>query len=415
MKPFVRMLIVVITLVALVVGGAAAREAMTIGSTVDSMRQQIVDMAKFIHANPESGNKEFKAAELLTTTLADNGFAIEQGVVGLSTAFVATYKNAGGGTAVSFMAEYDALDGLGHGCGHNLIAASCVGAAIALSRNLGDTPATVIVFGCPAEETTSGKIPMAAAGLFNLADVGFQMHPGNSVIGNYTLALNLMDFTFSGKASHAASAPYEGRSALDGVMMLFNGIEYMREHVRPDVRIHGIITNGGQAANIVPEAAAARFYVRSMERPYLDSVVKRVHAIAEAAAMATETKVTIAPIKQYDNVVNVPSFMKLIQDKARDYGMGEMPFAAPGGAAASTDFGTASSSIPCVMFSLPVVATGSVAGHSRDMVAACASEFGLESAVIASKIMADAGLELINNPEMIKTIGAEWEVVKAGN
>ncbi|HWP69226.1 MAG TPA: amidohydrolase, partial [Rectinemataceae bacterium] len=353
----------------------------------------------------------------LTKTLVDNGFVVEKGVAGLATAFVATYKNAGGGPAVSFMAEYDALDGLGHGCGHNIIAASCTGAAIALSRNLGSTPATVIVFGCPAEETTSGKIAMAAAGLFERADIGLQMHPGSNTanVGTVTLALNLMDFSFVGKASHAASAPEMGRSALDGVMMLFNGIEYMLEHVRQDIRIHGIVTNGGQAANIVPETAAARFYVRGLERPYLDTVVARVYAVAKAAAMATETTVTITPIKQYDNVVNVPSFMSLLQDEAKIYGVADMPVPPPvTSGAASTDFGTASSRIPCVIFSLPVSATTAVAGHSRDYVAATGTEFGLASAVLASKIMASTGLELINNPGLLAKIKAEWAVAKAG-
>jgi len=415
MKSALRMLLIAFALLALVVGGATAQTNTAIGATVDSMRPQIIGWARFIHENPESGNKEFKAVDLLTKVLAENGFEIEKGVAGLATAFVATYKNAGGGTAISFMAEYDALDGLGHGCGHNIIGASCIGAAIALSKNLGNTPATVIVFGTPAEETTSGKIAMAAAGLFNKADVGMQMHPGGAGVGNYTLALNLVDFIYAGKASHAASAPWVGRSALDGVMMLFNGIEYMREHVKPDTRIHGIVTNGGQAANIVPESASARFYVRGTERPYLDSVVKRVYAIAEAAAMATETKLTISPIKQYDNVVNVPSFMKMLQTTAKAYFPTELPIAQPGGAAASTDFGTASSTIPCVMFGLPVTPTGSPAGHTRDMVAACITDYGLESAVIASKIMADAGLQIINDPELLATIRADWEIAKAGS
>lgn len=415
MKSALRTLLVALALLALVACSATAQGAASIGATVDSMRDDIISWARFIHENPELGNREFKAVELLTGVLAEHGFEIELGVAGLSTAFVATYKNAGGGTAISFMAEYDSLEGLGHGCGHNIIGSSCVGAAIALSKSLGDTPATVIVFGCPAEETTSGKIPMAAEGLFNRADVGMQMHPGGDSVGMYTLALNLVDFSYAGKASHAASAPWEGRSALDGIMMLFNGVEYMREHVKPDTRIHGIVTNGGQAANIVPESASARFYVRGTERPYLDSVVKRVYAVAEAAAIATETELTISPIKQYDNVVNVPSFMKMLQATSAAYLPEPLPISTPGGAAASTDFGTASSSIPCVIFGLSPTPVGSPAGHSRDMVAACITDFGLETAVTAAKIMADAGLQLINNPEMLAAIRADWEVTKAGS
>ena len=323
------------------------------------MRHEIIDIAKFIHANPELGNQEFKAVELLTKTLADNGFVIEKGVAGLrrpSSPPTPTLAAAPPSRLWPNMTPWKAWATAAGTTSSRPHAP----ARRSPGQEPGDTPATVIVFGCPAEETTSGKIPMAAEGLFNRADVGFQMHPGANGIGSYTLALNLMDFTFTGKASHAASAPWEGRSALDGIMMLFNGIEYLREHVKPDVRIHGIVTDGGQAANIVPETASARFYVRSEERSYLDTVVKRVHAIAEAAAIATETQLTITPIKQYDNVVNVPGFMKLVQDVAKDYVGLDMPFATPGGAAASTDFGTASSSIPCVMFGLSPVPEGTV-------------------------------------------------------
>jgi len=411
-----RAVTIMIVLLSLLAVRAFADGKAGIDATISAIEPQIVQIADFIHENPESGNKEFKAVALLTKTLAENGFVIEQPVAGLETAFIATYKNAGGGPAVSFMAEYDALDGLGHGCGHNLIAASCTGAAIALSKNLGNTPATVIVFGCPAEETTSGKIAMAAAGLFDRADVGLQMHPAGDKagVGSISLALNLIDFNFDGKASHAAASPYLGRSALDGVMMMFNGVEYLREHVKQDIRIHGIVTNGGQAANIVPEKAAARFYVRGLDRPYLNSVVERVYAVANGAAMATGTTVTIKEIKQYDNVVNVPSFMKLIQETGKAAGIADMPPPDPmAGSSGSTDFGTASSRIPCVIFGLPV-STEPIAGHSREMVAATFTPMGRQSAVLAADIMANAGYDIIVNSELLAKIKADWKVAVGG-
>ncbi|MCX8013952.1 MAG: M20 family metallopeptidase, partial [Rectinema sp.] len=293
---------------------ATAGPKENIAATVNQESSQLIAMSDFIHDNPELGNKEFKAVEVLTSYLKKNGFAVEMGVAGLETAFIATYENAGGkGPAISFLAEYDALADVGHACGHNIIGTSCVGAAVALAKNLGSTPAKVIVFGCPAEETTSGKLPMAAQGLFKRADIGMQMHPntGKPSIGMKTLALNLVDFIYEGKASHAAASPELGRSALDAVMLMFAGTEYMREHVKSDIRIHGIVTNGGAAANIVPEKASARFYVRGLERPYLNTVVERVYNVARGAAMMTDTKLTISEIKQYDNVVNVPSFMDL--------------------------------------------------------------------------------------------------------
>ena len=396
---------------------SAAEGKAAIYAEADALTPKLVEIADFIHANPELGNKEFKAVDLLSKTLASNGFTIEMGVAGLETAFIATYKNAGGGPAMAFLAEYDALEGLGHACGHNVIAASCTGAAIALSKSLGKTPATVIVFGCPAEETTSGKIPMAKEGLFKRADVGFQMHPGSgkTKIGSLTLALNLIDFEFDGKSSHAASSPEKGRSALDGVMMMFNGVEYLREHVKSDIRIHGIVTKGGDAANIVPEKAAARFYVRGLERPYLNSVVERVYKVAKGAAMATETNVTIKEIKQYDNVVNVPSLMSLAAENTKAVGITDVsvlgPGEAPGG---STDFGTASSQIPCLMFALPTAPAG-VPGHSRDYAAANKTPAARAAVVQAAKIMAASAYDLIVDPKLLTKVKEDWKATVAGN
>lgn len=397
---------------------AGAGPAESISASVDQIAPQLIGIADYIHDNPELGNQEFKAVETLTSYLTSNGFTVEKGVAGLETAFVATYVNAGGnGPAISFMAEYDALAGLGHACGHNVIAASCVGAAVALSKNLGSVPAKVIVFGCPAEETTSGKIPMAKAGLFKQADVGMQMHPGSGSagIGSKTLALNLVDFNYEGKASHAAVSPEMGRSALDGVMLMFMGTEFLREHVKSDIRIHGIITNGGQAANIVPEKASARFYVRGAERPYLNSVVERVYNIARGAAMMTETKLTIQEIKQYDNIVNVSSFIDLGAEVSKMYGVENIRKIQPSDAAGgSTDFGTASSQIPCMMFSLPVASKG-VAGHSREYAEATKSPLAHEVVLTSAKIMAMAGYTIIEDPTLLAQIKKDWQAAVAGD
>lgn len=388
-----------------------------IAATVDQISSQLIEMSDFIHDNPELGNKEFRAVETLTSYLKKNGFTIEKGVAGLETAFIATYENAGGnGPSISFLAEYDALAEVGHACGHNIIGTSCVGAAVALARNLGSTPAKVIVFGCPAEETTSGKLPMAAQGLFKRADIGMQMHPnsGKPTIGMKTLALNLVDFIYEGKASHAAASPEMGRSALDAVMLMFTGTEYLREHVKSDIRIHGIVTNGGAAANIVPEKASARFYIRGLERPYLNTVVERVYNVARGAAMMTETKLAISEIKQYDNVVNVPSFMDLGLEVLQEFNIKEarkiQPWDPAGG---STDFGTASSQIPALIFGLPV-APENVAGHSREFALATKSPAGNEALLNASKIMAYIGYRLIQEPGLLSKIRADWEKSVAG-
>jgi amidohydrolase len=330
------------------------------------------------------------------------GGLVETGVAGLKTAFVATYVNKSGGPTICFLAEYDALDKLGHGCGHNIIASAGVGAGIALAKSLGDIPATIVVYGTPAEETTSGKLPMVAAGLFDRLDVALMTHPGDrTTVGAKSLALNLIDFTFEGKASHAAASPEKGISALDGVMMLFNGMEYMREHVRSDVRIHGIVTDGGAAANIVPERAAARFYVRSADRDYLNTVIERVYNVANGAAMITGTKVTIKEIKAYDNKVILDSLSDLLLDNAK--AVNAKQILPPPESTGSTDFGSVTFRVPGAELGIAFVPVGTP-GHSQAYVQAGNTPEGHEAVIVAAKTLAATGYDLITNPEVMDTM-----------
>ncbi len=379
-------------------------------ANVDNLQTKLVQINDFIHDNPENGNKEFKASELLIKTLEENGFKVEKGVAGLETAFVATFKNKEGGPTIGFLCEYDALEKLGHGCGHNIIASAGVGAGIALAKSLGDIPATIVVYGTPAEETTSGKLPMVAAGLFDRLDVALMTHPGDrTTVGAKSLALNLIDFTFQGKAAHAAAAPEKGISALDGVMMLFNGMEYLREHVRSDVRIHGIVTDGGAAANIVPERAAARFYVRSADRNYLNTVVERVYNIANGAAMITGTKVTIKQIKAYDNKVILDSLSDLLLENAK--AVNAKQILPPPESTGSTDFGSVTFRVPGAELGIAFVPVGTP-GHSQAYVQAGNTPEGHEAVIIAAKTLAATGYDLITNPELLKKVKAEFAATK---
>lgn len=392
-------------------GAAMAAGKQDIYSVVDGMQQKLVQINDFIHDNPETGNKEFKAVDLLTSTLADNGFKIEKGVAGLETAFIATYVHKGGGPTIGFLAEYDALEKLGHGCGHNIISTAAVGAGIALSKSLGDTPATIIVYGTPAEETTSGKLPMTSAGLFDRLDVALMTHPGDrTTVGSKSLALNLVDFTFTGKASHAAAAPEKGISALDGVMMTFNGIEYLREHVRSDVRIHGIVTDGGAAANIVPERAAARFYIRGAERNYLNTVVERVYNVARGAALATGTTLTIKEIKAYDNKVLIDSLNKVLLENAEAAGAKQI--LPPPESTGSTDFGSVTFRVPGAELGIAFVPVGT-AGHSQAFVQAGNTPAGHEAVMAAAKALAATGYDLITKPELLSQVKADFQAIKA--
>ncbi|MFF0830974.1 M20 family metallopeptidase [Brevibacillus sp. NPDC003359] len=382
----------------------------SIYKTVDHLRELLISINDYIHDNPELGHQEFKAVDLLTSTLAECGFQIEKGVAGLPTAFTARYTNQEGGPVIGLICEYDALEGLGHGCGHNLQAASITGAAIALRNNLGDLPATIIVYGTPAEETTSGKVPMAEAGLFDGLDVAMMMHGGDrTTVDGKSLAINAVEFVFEGKPSHAAVAPEQGISALDAVLLTFNGIEYLREHVRSDVKMHGIITDGGTAPNIVPERAASKFLIRAADRAYLNSVVERVYNVARGAALATGAKLTIHEGKALDNKLNVQRLNDLLLDHARQAGAREIT--PPRQSTGSTDFSTVTHRVPGACLRVSFVPFG-VSNHTREWVEAGKSPDGYAAIIAAAKAIAGASYDLITHPEILKEIQDEFQVAK---
>ncbi|SFL76913.1 amidohydrolase [Paenibacillus sp. 1_12] len=388
-----------------------SKSKQNIYASVDSLRDTIIGINDFIHDHPELGNNEFQAVELLTRTLAAHHFQVEQGLAGLPTAFKATYANQAGGPIIGLLCEYDALEGLGHGCGHNLQASSIVGAAIALSQNLGDVPATIVVYGTPAEETTSGKLPMIKAGVFDDIDVALMMHGGDrTTVDGKSLAMNLIDFIFEGKAAHAAVAPEKGISALDGVLMTFNAIEYLREHVRSDVKMHGVITNGGIAANIVPDLATAQFYVRAADRPYLDTVLERVYNAARGAALATGSKLTIKEVKRCENKVNVDRLNQVLLKNAEEAGIKEI--SPPRSSTGSTDFGNVTYIVPGACLRVAFVPFGT-ASHSTEWVEAGTSEEGHQAVILASKALACSAYDLITVPNLLLEVKEEFDKAKS--
>lgn len=377
---------------------------------IEGMREKLVGINDFIHDNPEIGNQEYKAYQLLTTIFDEAGFAVEKEVIGLATAFKATYSIGTGGPNIGLLCEYDALEGLGHGCGHNLQPAAIVGAAVALAQGLGELPANIIVYGTPAEETTSAKLPMAKAGIFDNLDIAFMMHASDrTTVDGKSLAVTLVDFVFTGKAAHAAIAPDKGISALDGVLMTFNGIEYLREHVRPDVRMHGIITDGGKAANIVPERAAAQFYIRANDRPHLDIVLERVYNVARGAALMTGAKLSINEIKAYDNKINSETVNQILLENA--HAVGAKDITAPRQYTGSTDFSCVTYRVPgaCLRVGFVPIDTPS---HSAEWVQAARSSKAHEALIVAAKAIAGSCYELVENPKLLHKIKVEFQSAK---
>lgn len=244
-------------------------------------------------AEPETGSQEFKSSEALVAVLREAGFQVQYPYGGVPTAFNAVFKK-GDGPVVVLLAEYDALPEIGHACGHNVSGVMSALAGVALKEALSDIAGEVRVVGTPAEETNGAKVTFAEQGFFDDADIAMMIHltTGENRIGYRSLALQALEFTFTGKPAHAASCPWEGVNALNGAQLFFHSIDMLRQHVRPEVRMHGVLIEGGNVANVVPEKTVARFYFRAPWKKYLGEMMKQVFNCARGSALATGTEVT---------------------------------------------------------------------------------------------------------------------------
>jgi amidohydrolase len=381
-----------------------------IKENVEQNKDLYISTSHKIHANPEIGNEEFFASGLLTEILANEGFAIEKAVAGHETSFVARKKSSKPGPSIAFLAEYDALPGLGHGCGHNIIGTLSVAAAIALSKVIDETGGEAVVFGTPAEEggpNGSAKGSFVKHGLVNGIDAAMMIHP-NAKTGLTTpsLAVDPLDFEYIGKSAHAAAAPHEGINALDAVIQLFNGINALRQHVTDDVRIHGIITHGGDAPNIVPDYAKARFYIRAATRTKLNEVTKRVKAIAEGAALATGAKLNVIAFQnEVDNLILNDRYNTLFKEVMEE--LGEDVSDSKEGMG-STDAGNISHVVPTIHPYIKIGADDLVA-HTVPFREAAASEKGDQALITGAKALAITALRLITEPETLTAIKEEFK------
>lgn len=359
-----------------------------------------------MYRNPELGDEEYRAMRLLTSELEKHGFLIETNIVNRPTAFIATYDSEKEGPTICYLAEYDALKGLGHACGHNLIGNMSVGAGILLSKRVDEAGGKVVVVGTPAEETNGAKVTMAEEGIFDDMDVALMVHPSDvSSESGDMLAIDPLQFDFYGKAAHAAGNPEEGINALDGVLQLFNGINPLREHLKDDVRIHGIITNGGDAANIVPEHATAQFYIRANEREYLDEVVEKIRKVAEGAALMTGTEVVISNFElSYNNLIPNDTLSNLFTKYHKKFT--NHPIHKKEKSTGSADIGDVSHRIPALHPYVGMNCPG-VKAHTPAFREQTISEDGfkaLEEAVLA---LSNTGLELLEKREVLEAVKKE--------
>lgn len=386
---------------------------------IDTNKEKYLLVSHQIHEKPEIGNQEFFASKQLTALLSAAGFSIETGVAGHETAFIARKKSADEkpGPTIAYLAEYDALPGLGHACGHNIIGTLSAAAAIAASQILDETGGEIVVFGTPAEEggpNGSAKGSFVKHGLLEGVDAAMMIHPfGRTKLTGYTLAVDPIDFEFIGKESHAAQAPEEGINALDAVIQLFNGINALRQHVTDDVRIHGIITDGGKAPNIVPGYAKARFFIRAATRKACSEVTERIKAVAEGAALATGAKLNVIVFQnEVDHFLLNDSLDRVFQEAIESLGVAIDTTDRVG--LGSTDAGNISQVVPTIH---PYIKIGpdSLIPHTPAFREAARSPEGDQALITGAKALALTGWRLLEDSETLSQVKREFEAKKNNN
>ena len=375
---------------------------------VDLRRKELIGLSLQIHANPEIAFEEHESAAALAGFLEANGFAVERGICEIATAFRATVGS--GEPRVAILAEYDALPGVGHGCGHNVIGTASCAAGIAVRPLIEETGGTLMVIGTPAEEAAGGKVYMAARGAFKDLECAIMVHPGNrNTAVAFALACLELDVEFHGKAAHAAARPEAGLNALDAMVAAFVNVGLLRQQVRDSARIHGIITEGGQAVNVIPHHTAAKLLVRSEDDEYMDDVLKpKVLACFEGAAKATgcELKYRWGEDSRYKAMrtnraladayrVNVESLGRQVVDQESHRSMG------------STDMGNVSTIVPAIHPSI-AIAPQHVPVHTVEFREMAASEAGHEGLLDSAKVLAMTAIDVLTDVELRKRMREEF-------
>ncbi|MBM6507865.1 MULTISPECIES: M20 family metallopeptidase [Staphylococcus] len=380
---------------------------------IENNKYEYVEMSHRIHERPELGNEEIFASRTLIDTLKANGFEIETDIAGHATGFIATYESDKEGPVIGFLAEYDALPGLGHACGHNIIGTASTLGGIALKQVIDHIGGSVVVLGCPAEEggeNGSAKASYVKAGIIDDIDIALMVHPGNETYRTInTLAVDVLDVKFYGKSAHASENTDEALNALDAMISYFNGVAQLRQHIKKSQRVHGVILDGGKAANIIPDFTHARFYTRATSRKELDVLTEKVKQIARGAAIQTGCDYEFGPIQNGVNeLIKSPKLDDLFEKYATE--MGEAVIDDDFGYG-STDTGNVSHVVPTIH---PHIKIGSrnLVGHTHRFREAAASLQGDQALIKGAKIMALMGLELINDTSLFNEIVEEHHHMK---
>ncbi|NLY85871.1 MAG: M20 family metallopeptidase [Tissierellia bacterium] len=374
--------------------------------------EDLKELNEFIYHNPELGYEEFKSSKAHIDLLKKYGFSVEEEYLGIKTAFKAYYNGKRPGPTIAYLSEYDALPGIGHGCGHNLLGTTSTGAGIVLRHLIDEIGGTVVVFGTPAEETSGAKVIMVEKNAFDDIDVAMLAHPAAAYYKSGTsLALEPIQFTFKGKAAHAASDPDKGINALDAVIMTFNSINALREHILPSARIHGVIVEGGKAANIVPDLAIAQFYVRTTTKAYLQELSEKVKNCAKGAALATGTTLEISNYElTYDDLVTNETLSEVYNKSLevqgiKDYDKTRDSFG-------SLDMGNVSHVCPAIHPYFGICEDERVAAHTEEFRDATLTDLAYKNMIITINALVNTGVQVIIDEGLLEKIKEEFNTFK---
>jgi amidohydrolase len=373
---------------------------------VEAVAPEVVAISKKIHAHPELRFEEHHAAAWLADAVEQQGVQVERGVGDLPTAFRARI-GAGAGPRIAILAEYDALPEIGHACGHNLIAGGALGAFLALAKQ-GKLPGNVDLIGTPAEEGGGGKIRLLQAGVFEGVDAAMMFHPyDRDILAHPALASRWITMQFAGTPAHAAAAPWDGSSALTACLETFRLIDSQRVHFRDGVRVHGYVTNGGQAVNIIPEHAACEFSVRAPFKAELERVAAIVERCARGAAMACGVQVQLSIRQGYREMKNNLAIARRFGAALEALGR-KAPEVDPRVGSGSTDMGDLSQAIPSIHPYLAICNEGETLCHQHAFAACAASERGFDTMLTAAKAMARTTLDLLEDPALLASVKSEF-------
>jgi amidohydrolase len=380
-----------------------------IDETIAAEAPALARLARDIHANPELRFEEHKASAWIAELLRARGFAVEHGLAGMGTALRARKPSRGSGPKVAILGEYDALPEIGHACGHNLIAASAVGAFLAASAVAERVRGEVVFLGTPAEEGGGGKIKMIEGGVFDGLDAAMMFHPfDRDILAHPALASLWIAMTFRGAPAHAAAAPHDGKSALQACMDTFRLIDGQRVRFRDGVRVHGYVTNGGQAVNVIPELAACELSVRARDVAELERVRGIVERCAQAAALASEVTVETTVRWGYRDMRNNLTMARAFGAHLVSLGRSARETDERVGAG-STDMGDVSHVVPSIHPYLAIVGENEALCHQHAFAVAAASERGVATALDAARALARTAIELLVDDELRGRARAEWD------